>query len=162
MRSAPALIFALIFAPALIAAHAHASVCESAKKGATPQRWEIDRYIYDASLKQDWEVLVDCDHPAAPGRMKLTPNTSGHPQIAKPAPSPSAPPVIKVGGTVEVASAPGSRAAIRLSGTALETAFAGQPIRVRLSAGNRLVTGLVRGPHSVELAAASRPRWSEQ
>ena len=97
--------------------------------------------------------------------MKLALNTSGYPQTVKRVPSDlvkNAAPIIKAGGTVEVSGTPGARAAIRLSGIALETAFAGQPIRVRLSAGNRLITGVVRGPHSVELAAAARPLWSEQ
>lgn len=162
MRSALILVFALPFA----VSHAHASACAMREKAAT-QRWAIDHYIYDASLKQDWEVLVDCDHPAAPARMKLAPNTSGRPQSAKRFPSGvvknAAPLVIKTGTAVEVSGAPGLPATIQLSGTALETAFAGQPIRVRLSASNRLVTGLVRGPHSVDLAAAAAaPRWSEQ
>ena len=146
----------------LAVSHAHVSVCAAREKAAT-QRWVIDHYIYDASLKQDWEVLVDCDHPAAPARLKLALNTSDRPQSAKRFPSSpvkTAAPIIKAGSTVEVSGAPGSSAAIQLSGTALETAFAGQPIRVRLSAGNRLVTGLVRGPHSVELASATKALWS--
>jgi len=155
----------LAFALPFITLHAHASACAAREKAAT-QRWAIDRYIYDASLKQDWEVLVDCDHPAAPARMKLAPNTSGLAPTVKPVLSGpvknAAPLVIKTGSAVEVSGAPGSPATIQLSGTALETGFAGQPIRVRLSAGNRLVTGLVRGPHSVELAAAEKAHWSQQ
>ena len=153
------LVFALPFA----VLHAHASACAAREKAAT-QRWAIDHYIYDASLKQDWEVLVDCDHPTAPARMKLAPNTAGRLQSAKRFPSGAvkAASIITAGSAVEVSAAPGSPATIQLSGTALQTVFAGQPIRVRLSAGNRLVTGLARGPHSVELAAAAAPRWGGQ
>lgn len=152
MHRALILVFALPFA----VSNAHASACAAREKTAT-QRWTIDHYIYDASLKHNWEVLIDCDHPAAPARMKLAPDPSGHAAKA------IALPVIKAGTAVEVSGAPGSPATIQLSGTALETAFAGQPIRVRLSAGNRLVTGLVRSPHSVELASAAKaPRWSER
>lgn len=164
MRSAPALLFTLILAPALIAAHAHASVCAAREKAAT-QRWAIDRYIYDASLKQDWEVLVDCDHPAAPERIKLAPNPSGHTQNVKPpplGPVKNAPPIIRAGAPVVVSGPLGSPATIQLSGTALETAFAGQPIRVRLRAGGGFITGVVRGPHSVEVASAEKTHWSRQ
>ena len=157
-------VLILIFALPLAVAYAHTAVC-AAPGNVVARHWTVAHYVYDASLKQDWEVLIDCDHPAAPARLKLALNTSDRPQSAKRFPSSpvkTAAPIIKAGSTVEVSGAPGSSAAIQLSGTALETAFAGQPIRVRLSTGNRLVTGLVRGPHSVELAAAATPRWSEQ
>src|SRR6185503_13698618 len=62
----------LIFA--LAAVSAQASVCDAAPGDKTAQsRWRVDHYVYDASLKRDWEVLVDCEHPGSPARMKLAP-----------------------------------------------------------------------------------------
>ena len=169
----------LIFA--LAAVSAQASVCNPPSGSKTAQsRWRIDHYVYDASLKRDWEVLVDCGHPGAPARMKLAPEgvhrTLGanaaratstalveqetkHAQPA--ANSQPTPVVIRAGADVEVSSAPGSPARILLSGTAMEMGRAGQDIRVRINASGRFLRGVVRGPHSVELAAAAKPAWGK-
>jgi hypothetical protein len=155
----------LVLAVALAAVPAPASVCAAppATQTATP-RWTLDRYIFDASLNQDWAVLVDCNHPQAPARMKLASNTAGNPHAAKRASAEHrlAPIAIKAGTAVEVSNGADAFASIRLTGTAMETAFPGQPIRVRLSAGGRMVRGYVRGSHSVELAAEAKPSWGEQ
>jgi flagella basal body P-ring formation protein FlgA len=68
---------------------------------------------------------------------------------------------VSSGARVEVENSAGSSASIRLSGTAMETAFSGQSIHVRLSLGGRIVKAVVRGPHRVELAAAVTPVWGE-
>jgi Chaperone for flagella basal body P-ring formation len=167
----PLSIFA--FLVALAAVSAHATVCSapsgqnSAAHPALPH-WRVDHYIYDVSLRQDWEVLVNCDHPEAPARMKLVPhmtwNTAAE-RVAAIQPSGIpviiAQPAIKAGAAVEVSNSPGSPASIRLSGTAMQTAYRGQPIRVRLSANGTIVPGIVCGPHSVELAAAAKPSWGK-
>ena len=163
----------LIFA--LAAASAHASVCDAASGDKTAQpRWRVDHYAYDASLKRDWEVLVDCNHPGAPARIKLAPEGTHMTRAAKAAPveqgpksaqavanSQPAPVVIRAGADVEVLSAPGSPARILLSGTAMEMGRVGQDIRVRIDASGRFLQGTVRGPHSVELAAAAKPVWGK-
>lgn len=154
-----------IFAIALhFAVSAQASPCPSARKSAT-SRWTLDHYLYDSSLRQDWEILIDCNHPAAPARMQLalTRGTARKRQSAKTTASmPTQIPAalrIKAGTAVEVLSPADSSASIHLAGTAMQTAFAGQPIRVRLDPSGHFVNGLVRGPHSVELAAATKLSW---
>ncbi len=101
-------------------------------------------------------MLVDCNHREAPAQMKLA-SGSAHILAAKHDNLSSI--AIYAGTAVEVSSSAGAPAVIHLSATAAETAFLGQPIRVRLSANGHFVTGLVRGPHLVELVAASRPSW---
>lgn len=156
---------------------AHASVCESASpKKTTQSRWRVDHYAHDASLKRDWAVLVDCDHPGAPARMKLAPRGEHAPvqnvpvggvrvarvihgegklEFVKPQP----PIAVKAGAAVEVSNAPEAPARILLSGTAVETARLGQPVRVRLNLSGRFVQGIAQGPHSVELAGMALPAW---
>ena len=157
-------------------AAARASVCAA---GTAPPAhalkplWVIDHYVYDASLKEDWAVLVDCNHPAAPAQMKLASNIRGKGQVTQRAtashtknPAPvripsTAAAEIKSGTAVEVLNGANQPASICLTGTAMETAFLGQPIRVRLSATGNFVRGLVRGSHSVELTAVAKPLWGE-
>lgn len=173
------LIAVVVFAPV------RAALCQAAPGGAAPQsRWEVDRYVYDASLQRDWEVLVDCDHPDAPARMELAPKgarTPGKsaacgadaaqsskkpagrqrsPQSERLARDSQPPIVLKAGAAVEVTSPPNAPAQILLAGVAMQTALLGQPIRVRLSASGRFIRGIVRGPHSVELVAVERLSWS--
>jgi len=163
----------LIFS--LAAVSAHASVCDTPSGDKTAQpRWRVDHYVYDASLRRDWEVLVDCDHPGAPARMKPAPVGAHITRAANAVPveqetksaqhvanSQLAPVVIRTGADVEVSSAPGSAARILLSGTAMEMGRLGQEIRVRIDASGRFLQGTVLGPHSVELAAAAKPAWGK-
>lgn len=154
-----------IFSIALhFAVSAQASPCAAARKSTTP-RWTLDHYLYDSSLNQDWEILIDCNHPAAPARMQLALGTvrkrqSRQTTASMPTPIPAAL-RIKAGTAVEVLSPADSSVSIHLAGTAMQTAFAGQLIRVRLDPGGHFVTGLVRGPHSVELAAAPKLSWGQ-
>jgi hypothetical protein len=160
----------LLFAVTLAAPPALAAVCETAPaaRSARPH-WRVDHYVYDASLHKDWEVLVDCDHPSAPARMRLAPNAPSLLAVeARKAtmheariPSPAAPVEIKAGAAVEVLNGPNAPATICLSGTAMQSAYRGQTIRVRLSANGHFVNVLVSGPHAVELAAASKPFWRQ-
>lgn len=158
-----------VFAFALAALSARASVC-NASAAAKPHvqtakpHWTLDHYVYDASLHQDWAVLVDCSHPASPARMTPAQNTQSREHRSR---AQSAAPVrpqvsVKTGTTVDVLNAADDPASFHLAGTALETAFVGQPIRVRLGASGNMVRALVRGPHSVELAAEAKPSWGEQ
>lgn len=144
---------------------AHAQACGDQP---THPRWRVDHYVYDASLKRDWAVLADCEHPGAPARMELLPKgrrepavgTAHNRQLLKPVNPQTHAVAVKAGASVEVSSAPDAPARILLAGTAMQTAFAGQPIRVRINASGRFVRGIALGPHSVELAASVRPSWS--
>jgi hypothetical protein len=146
---------------ALASGCAWASVCSAAPTEAIP-RWTLDRYVYDSSLKRDWSVFVDCNHPAAPARMKLAPSATGSKRMAAEVVSNLAPIIVKAGTAVEVSNSMNALATMHLSGTAMQTAFLGQPIRIRLDASGRFITGLVRGPHSVELASSAKPLWRPQ
>lgn len=152
----------LIFAIVCATLPARASVCSTPGRTATPH-WIIDHYLYDASLKQDWEVLIDCNHPAAPAQIELLPHRATPSLSIKPASSGKAsPPLIHAGAAVEVSSPPNAPAGIHLSGTAMQAGFSGQSIRVRLNSTRRFVTALVRGPHSVELATTPNTSWGRQ
>lgn len=153
------------FAIAFAAGCARASVCSPAPEDALP-RWTLDHYVYDASLKRDWAVLIDCNHPAAPARMSLASSATASLQIDKSMARNDkrnvAPIIVKAGTAVEVSNSMNARTAMRLSGIATQTGFLGQSIRIRLNASGRFITGLVRGPHSVELASAAKPLWRPQ
>ena len=153
------------------AASAHISACAQPPSGTTAHpRWRVDHYVYDASLKRDWAVLVDCEHPSAPAQMRLLPKGRREParraahdrQLLKPANPQTRAIAVKAGAEVEVASAPDAPARILLAGTAMQTAFAGEPVRVRINASGRFVRGIALGPHSVELAASTQPSWGKQ
>lgn len=164
----PLLCFCLILLCAAAVAYASGSTQLCGDTTAHP-RWTVDHYVYDASLKRDWAVLTDCEHPGAPARMELLPKGVHEPigrtahagQFLKTAnPKPRAV-AVKAGAAVEVSSAPNAPARILLSGTAMQTAFAGQSVRVRLTASGRFIRGIAVGPHSVELAAAAQPSWGK-
>lgn len=139
--------FALLF----FAHPACAAACSSAASTAGP-RWTIDHYLYDASLRRDWEILIDCNHPQLPARMTLAnqlPTSHRTPAL----------PTIKAGASVEITGTANDPGSICLTGTAIENAFTGQTVRVRLDANGHFVMGRVRGSHLVELIAAARPLW---
>lgn len=139
---------------------------------AAGARWQVDHYVFDASLHRDWKVLVDCRHPDAPARMELLPpavqgrdkgkylsvEQAAHEGDARPngAQEFLIPSLIKAGETVNVASGARGPARISMRGIAMQTAFSGQKIRVLLSANGRFVSGVVRGPHRVELSSVAR------
>lgn len=173
MRSFVLLV--LIFATA--AAVGHAATCTFPEGKAPRVRWRIDHYVYDASLRRSWKVLVDCDHPDAPPHMELVPleDRSGQGNSARmPRRADSgntkhedvkqgtlAPVCVKAGEVVEVLNAPHGAASISMQGIAMQTALRGQRIRVRLTAGGHFISGVVRGPHLIELAGAIRPIWGK-
>ena len=141
-------------------------------------RWQVDHSVYDASLHSDWEVLVNCDHPDAPARMELVPvgkesehGESGH--VAQDADSKItnwnnasrrivAPVSVRAGEVVEVSNAARASVSISMRGIAMQTAFPGQKIRVRLTASGRFIYGVVRGPHLIELVAPGEPSWGKR
>lgn len=173
MRSFPALIVFLMLAPGFVCA----ASCIGPKDAKTAEKpWHVDHFVFDASLHRDWKVMVDCGHPGVPARMELLPfaapeqgegkSSSGMPVADAGDASPQndresvAAAMIKSGDTVDVTS--GVRGAVRVSirGIAMQTAFPGQKIRVRLSANGRFVFGVVRGPHRVELSESAKP-WGK-
>lgn len=170
MRSLAVLILIAVLS-SFAAQAAPCSTSEALQK--TQVRWRVDRYVYDPSLQREWKVLLDCDHPAAPARIELVSATreAKPKQATKVAQgaaseaaktSTSSPAPIKAGEIVEVSSPAHSLAIISIQGVAMQTAFPGQKIRVRLSVSGHFVNGFVRGSHSVELAgAAAMPSWGK-
>lgn len=148
---------------------ASAACAQPSSSTSAHPRWTVDHYVYDASLKRDWAVLVDCEHPGAPARMKLLPK-GVHESIdraaragqfmktANPKPRTAA---VKAGAAVEVSSALNAPVRILLAGTAMQTALAGQSVRVRLAASGRFIRGIALGPHSVELASVAQASWGK-
>lgn len=150
-----------------------------AAKAVCTSRWRVDHYVRDAALHKDWAVLVNCDDPAAPARMEMVSNHTAtvaasargiaarrmygsEGATAKRIGADVATEVcMKVGAAVEVSSAADSVVSMDLAGTAMETACRGQKVRVRLSADGHFVHAIVRGAHSVELAASEKPGWRQ-
>ena len=175
----PLAILLLVLPLAAIPVRASACAAAGTKSPAqtTKPHWVLDHYVYDASLREDWAVLVDCNHPAAPARMRLVPNTVDSAQATQRATAQRSKTLaavriqaairagvkaeIKSGTAVEVLNGANQPASIHVTGTAMETAFFGQPIRVRLSSSGNFVRGSVRGPHTVQLTAAAKPLWGE-
>lgn len=165
------LVLAMALAPC--AARAAASpVCAShgaqtASQAVAPD-WVLDHYVRSASDGREWAVMVDCNHPGAPERMRLapgrpaakTPEPSGGRAVA--APFVIAPPVvIRAGTPVTVVNTPDAAVTMNLTGVAATSAQVGQMIRVRLAVFHALVSGVVRGPGTVELVSAVRPQWGQ-
>jgi hypothetical protein len=140
------------------AVFAPASVCPvpRAELGAamTGENWTLDHYLYDPSLRKTWAVLLDCNHPQGPARMELAAGNSSpefRPQVT-----------IRAGSAIEIVNPSSARASIRLTGTAIETAAVGHPIRVRLSAGGNIVLCYARSAYTVELDSAAKPSWNKE
>lgn len=170
---------ALIIVSIVCSIAARAATCASLTGANKRQmRWKVDRYIYDASLRRDWKVLVNCDHPEVPARIELVPlgeqkqsikkevskaqgvgSESANPDRAQGVAPPNC---VKAGEDVEVSN--GSRAPVRISmrGVAMQTAFPGQKIRIRLSANGKFVSAIVSGSHSVQLVNGSPISWRKQ
>ncbi|HEX3472917.1 MAG TPA: hypothetical protein VHT28_17190 [Silvibacterium sp.] len=112
----------------------------------------VDHYVFDATLKRSWAVMIDCRHPDWPAQaIEIRPAVSTSPAASAAlatAPRPSIP-VIRSGSPVELWQ--DGKAHIQLSGIAMESAIVGQSIQVRAGLGSSLLRGIVRGPHSVEL-----------
>jgi len=166
----PVLFLALPF----LAAHGATSrIAEEAK--APRAHWEMDHYFYDESLHREWEVLVDRAHPDTPARMELVPigkhkeseriaraagfNGAKQNDASQPAFSAVC---VRAGQIVEVSNAGPAPARILLEGVAMQTASPGQKIRVRLGSTGRFISAIVRGPHSVELAAPVGHSWRKR
>lgn len=170
-----AIVFPVLFlALPFLAAHGATSrIAEEAK--AQRAHWEMDHYFYDESLHREWEVLVDRAHPDTPARMELVPigkheesedvaraaglNGAKQSDAGRQAFSAVC---VRAGQIVEVSNAVPAPARILLEGVAMQTAFPGQKIRVRLGSTGRFISAIVRGPHSVELAAPVGPSWRKR
>lgn len=145
---------------------------------ALRSQWELDHYFYDASLHREWEVLVDRVHPDAPARVELVPfsKQSNHDEsvrVAKAAVPKAAKPnnasrrsfipvTIRAGELVSVSNSAQSSVSISMRGTAMQTASFGHKIRVLLNPSGRFLSGVVRGPHLVELAAPAKISWGKR
>jgi hypothetical protein len=149
-------LFVPFVALAITGLQARAATCTAETNSGQPH-WILDHYHYDPALHRDWQVLVDCNHPAAPEQTRPAPSASGISHRGNRVTVSTV--VVHAGAVVEVSSTPNSPTAIRLSGTAMQTAFVGQPVRVRLASSGRFITALALGPHSVELVQPQKPQW---
>lgn len=152
-----------LFIAATLPLVAPASVCRGqAEKGIPAEsRDVVDHYFFDAALKKDWAVKVDCAHPERPGMIVAADSVSEeiHQKAASiPAPR-SEMQFVRAGSMVEIWKT--GNAQIRLVGTALDSAPIGQSIRVRAGLGNRVLRGIVRGTDSVELTGNNAMPWGE-
>jgi Chaperone for flagella basal body P-ring formation len=154
-----------LFIAATLSSVAPASVCRGpAEKGLpTESKDVVDHYFFDAPLKKDWAVKVDCAHPERPGMISevdLGPGESHQKAalISAPKLKPETQ-LIRAGSMVEIWKT--GNAQIRLVGTALDSAPIGQSIRVRAGLGNHVLRGIVRGADSVELTGNNEMPWGE-
>lgn len=148
--------------------------------------FKFEHYVTDRALGRSWAVLADRAHPERPWiEVPLdTPGTVVRPEESAKAfpsspqsgiagkmtlaaaqfhnaPAPVAAPRIVLPGTrVTVWQATGD-ARIELSGTATDSAALGGVVHVRTAPGRALLTGIVRGPGSVELTGLARQQWSQ-
>ena len=154
-----------LFIAATLPLVAPASVCRGpAEKGAPAgSRDVVDHYFFDAALKKDWAVKVDCAHPERPGVIVAADSAPGEsPQKSASIPAPkvqSETQFVRAGSMVEIWKT--GNAQIRLVGTALDSAPIGQSIRVRAGLGSRVLRGIVRGVDSVELTGNNAMPWGE-
>ncbi len=133
---------------------------------STTDHLVVDHYRFDAELKLSWAAMVDCRHPEWPARLVIVdavPDERGgrrNPVGGMPEDRAAAAPIrIASGSRVDVWRV--GEQQIRLSGVALESAMLGQLIHVRAGLGNAPLRGIVRGPHSVELAEENKTGWRE-
>jgi len=142
---------------------APASVCRGpAEKGAPAESKDVvDHYFFDAALKKNWAIKVDCAHPERPGTIIEADSGPGesHQQAAPIPASKLQSEFIRAGSTVEIWKT--GNAQIRLVGTALDSAPIGQSIRVRAGLGSHVLRGIVRGADSVELTGNNQMPWGE-
>lgn len=153
-------------AASVCAAHADASTASQAAKNSAKPDWVLDHYVRSASQEREWAVMVDCNHPGAPEQIRLVPGWHGTRAAKLPAQSvsalrPAQPTVIRAGTPVVVVNVPGAAVTMNLTGVAVNSAQVGQMIRVRLDAFHSLVSGIVRGPETVELVAAVQTQWGQ-
>ncbi|MBT9330312.1 flagella basal body P-ring formation protein FlgA [Paracidobacterium acidisoli] len=145
MRAIPLLIAMLAGSPV-----AHAAPCRS---GSTTR---IYRYWEDAGLHRRWAMMIDCAHPDHPALFMPSQETpaAGDAQSMEAARITPSSPQVTNGMRVTLWQRE-SAADMRLTGTALEAGHSGQKIRVRTGLSGTVLTGVVRGPASVELLPAA-------
>lgn len=135
----------------------HAAVCGFQSEAGQDRvilspGYDTRGYFTDSILNQRWIVAVDCRHPERPASLILDPGNAD-----RVAAKVSLPEVIS-GMHVRLWSA-GNEAAIQFIGVALATARMGETVRVRTGLRDVVLTGVVRGPGSVELVTPGR--WGQ-
>jgi hypothetical protein len=146
----------LLIAALAGAVAARAAVCRSGSGS------EVYRYLDDAALNRRWAVMIDCAHPNYPASIVSVSGASvTGARIPEPLQTPmrktafEAPPPVVTAGMRVVLWSEESRAVMRFTGTALAAARTGETVRVRVGFEGRVLTGVVRGPGSVELVPAA-------
>ena len=116
--------------------------------------------VRDWGLHRQWRVEIDPAHPERPARLVEIRWTyeDRHPAESESRRGPGVRqrPAVRAGMRVTVLRR-GAMAEIRLQGTALGTAAAGERIAVRAGLGNAVVEGVVLGPGVVELGSEKEP-----
>lgn len=116
------------------------------------------REIDDPHTGARWLLMKDAAHPGGPGRLVQL-ELGGDSSISQSsqAERPIAIPVIHTGDRVRVEEHT-ARVDATLESVALGPALAGQPLRVRLKVGGRLVNVIAVGPGQASLAAETGAR----
>jgi len=162
-------VILLVASICLLSLAASGSACKqvtkiSASSSLVGDSLVVDHYVFDAPLKRNWAIMIDCTHPNWPAQaievpsmegegLRMTARATHSDALLLPAP------VIVSGSPVELWR--DGEASIRLAGVALESGVVGQSIRVRAGLGLKFLRGIVRGPHSVELAEDIKTGWRE-
>jgi hypothetical protein len=143
---------------------AYGSNCQSSLAPAS-----INHYLYDATLKLSWAVVVDCRHPQRPATLiPVLPNSGLHSPVQRSGylPAIEAIPtkdglkqaprddsagldVVTAGSLVEIWKEGEVR--IQLSGIAVQSAPRGGALMVRPQGKSVLLRGVARGANSVEI-----------
>lgn len=114
-------------------------------------RGPLQREIVDPCLGTRWQLIADTQHPERPGRLvpvdfrllraaSARPRESPSAPISPPAATLAAPPIIRPGNRITVTQQTSILRA-RFQAVALESAAAGQTLRVRLLGGSDTLTG---------------------
>jgi hypothetical protein len=107
--------------------------------------------VVDRGLHRQWIVVCDPQHPERPPRLVEVPWSEARTaQVQPAAPTTRGTPLVRPGMTVSIVRRSGD-AEMHLEGTALETGWSGDAVRVRAGLHGAALRAVVRGPGLVEL-----------
>jgi len=115
----------------------------------------VHSYFTDSSLHQRWVVVVDCRHPEHPASLIAIPARVNRDVDNS---APVAGPEVLSGMQVRLWSS-GNGAEMQFTGVAMEAAYVGKMVRVRTGFRGTVLSGVVRGPGSVELIKSRDWKW---
>jgi hypothetical protein len=118
----------------------------------------LQRQIVDPCLGTRWQLVPNALHPEQPGRLILADSTIIRPLKPDSGATPASSPVIRAGDRVTVFQSTSVLRA-RLAAVALESAAAGQTMRVRLLAGTETRNGSQGTVVDVRAIAVGEASW---